>query len=282
MTGLLEYVQLFDHDQDGRKDIEDNCPPEEGADPSMSANPDQADLDDDGIGDLCDICKGDSNNDIDGDHVCAGLVVEAGVHPDVCPEVSDPDQLDTDQDGKGAACERCDNDPFDDFDQDGVCGDVDVCPELADAGQEDRDGDTFGDACEVCPDDPLNDEDRDFLCADADSCPADANTFVDADQDGKDAACDTCENDPMNDADQDGVCGDVDNCPSAANPDQANTYGDVRGDACEPRPPTPTPTASETPTPTMPTEEPTMTAIPTPFPTPSTTMDTPTPLITKT
>lgn len=38
------------------------------------------------------------------------------------------------------------------------------------------------------------------------------------------------------DADGDGVCDDVDNCPAVANPGQENTYGDARGDACEPRP----------------------------------------------
>lgn len=38
------------------------------------------------------------------------------------------------------------------------------------------------------------------------------------------------------DTDGDGVCDDVDNCPAVANANQANTYGDARGDACEPRP----------------------------------------------
>lgn len=38
------------------------------------------------------------------------------------------------------------------------------------------------------------------------------------------------------DTDGDGVCDNVDNCPSVANPGQENTYGDARGDACEPRP----------------------------------------------
>jgi hypothetical protein len=38
------------------------------------------------------------------------------------------------------------------------------------------------------------------------------------------------------DTDGDGVCDDVDNCPAVANPGQENTYGDARGDACEPRP----------------------------------------------
>ena len=38
------------------------------------------------------------------------------------------------------------------------------------------------------------------------------------------------------DTDGDGVCDSVDNCPAVANPGQENTYGDARGDACEPKP----------------------------------------------
>ncbi len=38
------------------------------------------------------------------------------------------------------------------------------------------------------------------------------------------------------DTDGDGVCDSVDNCTGVSNPNQANTYGDARGDACEPRP----------------------------------------------
>ncbi len=37
------------------------------------------------------------------------------------------------------------------------------------------------------------------------------------------------------DTDNDGVCDSEDNCPAVANPGQENTYGDARGDACEPR-----------------------------------------------
>ena len=49
---------------------------------------------------------------------------------------------------------------------------------------------------------------------------------------------------PTKEADEDGdtVPDASDNCPSTYNPDQANTYGDGRGDACEPTPtPAPTP-----------------------------------------
>jgi len=46
---------------------------------------------------------------------------------------------------------------------------------------------------------------------------------------------------PPPDADSDGVPDGSDNCSTAANADQANTYGDGRGDACEPVPPSPSP-----------------------------------------
>jgi serine/threonine protein kinase len=45
---------------------------------------------------------------------------------------------------------------------------------------------------------------------------------------------DACE--PPPDRDSDTVPDQSDNCPDAHNPDQANTYGDERGDACEPLP----------------------------------------------
>jgi hypothetical protein len=43
------------------------------------------------------------------------------------------------------------------------------------------------------------------------------------------------------DTDKDGVPDAKDNCPRVANPSQANTYGDARGDACEPKPVEPKP-----------------------------------------
>ena len=56
------------------------------------------------------------------------------------------------------------DDPNNDVDTDGVCGDVDNCPDDANAGQEDADTDTLGDACDACPDDPNNDADTDGVC----------------------------------------------------------------------------------------------------------------------
>jgi len=47
---------------------------------------------------------------------------------------------------------------------------------------------------------------------------------------------DACEPEPIPDRDNDGVSDDDDNCPAVSNSNQANTYGDDRGDACEPEP----------------------------------------------
>jgi hypothetical protein len=47
---------------------------------------------------------------------------------------------------------------------------------------------------------------------------------------------DACEPPPPPDRDSDTVPDDSDNCPDAYNPNQTDTYGDAQGDACEPPP----------------------------------------------
>lgn len=102
-----EYTGITggDADGDGVGDDADNCPnvfnpvrPFEGA---------QGDADQDGIGDVCDVCP------LDDDDACAGLEgndldadgVPNGV--DNCPLLSNADQADADDDGKGDPCDGC-------------------------------------------------------------------------------------------------------------------------------------------------------------------------------
>lgn len=174
-----------DVDQDGVCDDDDNCP--------EVYNPDQADNDQDGIGNLCDDTP-------DGDEPCASKGGDSDNDSicdddDNCPLTPNSDQADADNDGVGDVCDNC--------------------PNAANADQADTDGDGIGDACEEVP---CTDSDQDGVCDDDDNCPLTANPEQeDVDGDGVGDACDNCpmtSNADQADADGDGlgdVC-DYDDC----------------------------------------------------------------------
>lgn len=191
-----------DSDGDGVADHNDNCP--------ETQNADQADSDDDGVGDAC--------ADQDGDGVA---------EDDNCPEVANPDQADLDGDGVGDACD-------DDIDGDGVPNDQDAAPR-DDRGSTDDDLDGVADEVDNCP--GIGNPDQADMDGDGDGDKCDG----DIDGDGLNNTAErTLGTDRNNaDSDGDGTEDGEDNCPATENADQADADEDGIGDACDPEPNTP-------------------------------------------
>jgi hypothetical protein len=112
-------LALGDLDGDGVVNALDNC--------VSVSNPDQGDLNANGVGDACD-------PDVDGD----GILNVA----DNCRIVRNADQVDLDRDGIGDACD-------DDVDGDAIPNAEDNCPRVGNADQVDLNFDHVGDACQA-------------------------------------------------------------------------------------------------------------------------------------
>src|SRR3989344_4865546 len=243
-------IPLIDNDNDGIEDNLDNCP--------SVFNPDQADFDNDGLGNVCD--NDDDNDglpdnedpnpynpDSDNDGVNDNL--------DNCPLVSNTNQLDSDHDGIGDVCDS-DVGGDEDNDDDGVNDDVDNCPTTHNSDQADFDNDGLGNVCDEDDDNdgiddrydpnPYDfDSDNDGINDGADNCILVSNANqADLDDDGVGDVCDDDrdndnlpnDEDPFPndvDGDSDGVNDNLDNCPSVSNANQADFDNDGIGDVCD-------------------------------------------------
>ena len=146
-AGLPPYSSLVDTDEDTVPDVIDNCP--------VDANQDQANLDGDAAGDVCD-------TDIDNDGLSNGIDSEP-LNNRVCQD-SDADQCDDCAIGVDGFGELSDVTPANDGpdnDNDGLCDigdvdddqdlindDVDNCPINFNPNQSDENGNGIGDACD--------------------------------------------------------------------------------------------------------------------------------------
>jgi len=139
-----------DSDEDGILDKEgDNC--------TFDYNPDQANQDEDPMGDACDLCPRDYSPYNQPEACGEGDFDGVPNLSDNCPKQYNPDQAPYAEGGgfPGQACAYClvSQSPWAwDNDNDGVWDswDCDNCPGVANPGQEDADGDLIGDACDNC------------------------------------------------------------------------------------------------------------------------------------
>lgn len=183
--GNASCTEGADLDGDGVVDVCDNCPD--------VYNPDQSDLDEDGVGDACESAV---DGDEDGDAIIDST--------DNCLGVSNPDQRDSDEDGVGDLCEleREDNDGgnVDGGDGEPIGGQPGMC--AGDSGF-DAAADLDGDGCvdeadlnfagspavitaDLNGDDRIDQLDRDLIMAQLGRCNGDLdfNPAADLNRDG--------------------------------------------------------------------------------------------------
>jgi hypothetical protein len=127
-----------DSDDDTIIDTADNCPD--------AANTDQLDTDGNGIGDACDTAEDNAVPDNSSQIPQPEPIIDTDNdsipdNVDNCPLISNSDQINSDDDLQGNACdENDDNDMFADQ--------TDNCPTIVNEDQTDTDGDLIGNSCD--------------------------------------------------------------------------------------------------------------------------------------
>ncbi|MFQ5509386.1 MAG: thrombospondin type 3 repeat-containing protein [Leptospirillia bacterium] len=194
-----------------------------------TANTDQSDLDMDGIGDVCDTCPFDQANDLDDDGVCGHTVPDPVFALPICC-MPGPDGVNR--------CPDLDSDGIRDILDPTIDLCVDNCPTTANGPlasvhpgdvQWDTDGDGIGSACEICP--TIWNPADSFGTQNEDACQyvdTDGDTVLDPEDN-----CILTPNLDQADGDMDNV-GDVcDNCALVSNPGQGDYDNDGVGDLCD-------------------------------------------------